>query len=105
MCVDANTSAVLERLFPLCSPERQRLLAVIASELVGHPEQRAVDDGAVVAGQVHDARLDDETAQFNEVPRALAAFDLPRTHVMSRLCGLMPVARRSVAQERRPRCG
>ncbi|CAL74721.1 conserved hypothetical protein [Bradyrhizobium sp. ORS 278] len=31
------------------------------------------------------------------MPGALAALDLPRAHVMSRPCGLMPVARRLVA--------
>ena len=59
----------------------------------------------VVAGQVHDASLDDEAAQFDEMPRVLAALDLPRAHLMSRPCGLMAVARRPVAQQRRPCCG
>jgi hypothetical protein len=45
-------------------------------ELVGHPEQRAKDGGAIIAGQVHDTSLDDEAAEFNEMPRALAALDL-----------------------------
>jgi hypothetical protein len=36
------------------------------------------------------------------VPRSLAARDLPCAHVMSRPCGLTPVARRPVAPERRP---
>ena len=58
-----------------------------------------------IAGEVHDTGLDDETTEFDEVTRALAAIDLPCAHVMSRLCGLMPVARCSVAQERRPCCG
>ncbi len=43
-------------------PDATRLLTVFALELVGDPEQRAVEGGAVVAGQVHDARLDDEPA-------------------------------------------
>jgi hypothetical protein len=37
------------------------------------------------------------------VPRALAALDLPSAHVMPRPCRLMPVARGSVAPERRQR--
>ena len=41
----------------LCGPERSRLFALIAFELVCHPEQRAEDDGAIIAGQVHDASL------------------------------------------------
>ena len=43
-----------ECLLSLCGPERSRLFALIAFELVGHPEQRAEDDGAIIAGQVHD---------------------------------------------------
>jgi hypothetical protein len=68
------------------------MFALIALELVSHPKQRAVDRGAIIAGQLHDASLDNEPAQFDEVPRALAALDLPRAHVMSRLCHLMAVA-------------
>jgi len=32
---------------------------------VVYPEQRAVNHGAVVAGQAHDPRLDDEAAEFD----------------------------------------
>ena len=74
------------------------MFALIALELVGHPEQRAVDDGAIVAGQVHDPGLDDEAAEFDQMPRALAALDLPGAHVMPRPRRLMPVARRPVAR-------
>jgi hypothetical protein len=49
------------------------MFALIALQLVSHPEQRAEDRGAIVAGQVHDTGFDDEAAQFDEVPRALAA--------------------------------
>jgi len=37
---------------------------LLASELVGHPEHRAVDHGTMVAGQVNDAGLDDEPAEL-----------------------------------------
>jgi hypothetical protein len=93
----------LERLLPHCGPQRSCPFALIAFEFVGAPEQRAEDRSAVVAGQVHDSGFDDEAAEFDEMTRALAALDLPRAHVMSGFCGLMPVARRSVAQERRQR--
>ena len=84
MCVDANTSAVLERLLPLRGPERPCVFALIAFELVSYPEQRAVDHGAIVAGQVYDPGLDDEAAEFDQMPRPLAALDLPGAHVMPR---------------------
>ena len=48
-----------------------------------------------------DACLDDKPAEFDQMPRAFAALDLPGTHVMPRLCRLMAVARRAVALERR----
>src|SRR5690606_25680921 len=70
-------------------------------ELFGNPDERAVDHGTVIAGQVHNARLDDETAEFDQIWGALAALDLPVAHVMPRPRRLMPVARRPVASERR----
>lgn len=73
------------------------MFALIALELASHPEQRTIDGGPIIAGQFHDTGFDDEPAQFDKMPRTLAAFDLPRSHVMSRPCGSIPVARRSVA--------
>src|SRR6185437_6264548 len=96
----AFCSAILECLLPLRNPEHPRVFALIALELVGDPEQCAVDHGAVVAGQFDNPGLDDETAKFNEVPRPLASLDLPRAHVMPRPCRLMAVAYRPVAPER-----
>ena len=43
------------------------MFALIALELVGYPEQRAVDDGAVVAGEVDDSRLNDKAAEFDQM--------------------------------------
>ena len=73
---------------------------MIALELVGHPEQRAVDDGTVVFRQIDESGLDDEAAEFNQMSRALTALDLPCAHVMPRPCRLQAVARGSVAPER-----
>lgn len=39
----------------LRGPQHQRLFAFVAPELGGHPEQRAKDNSAVVAGQLDDA--------------------------------------------------
>jgi len=84
----------------LC-PDNTSTLAVLAFELVGHPKQRPLDHGAIIAGQVHDTRLDDETTEFDQMPCSPAALHLPCAHVMSRSLCLMPVARRPVAFERR----
>lgn len=88
-----------ERPFPLFGPNLSRMLTVLALELFGHPQERAVDGGAVVVGEIDDAGFDDETAEFDQMPRALAAFDLPCAHIMPRSCGLMAVARRPIAIE------
>jgi hypothetical protein len=77
------------------------MLVLIAFELVADPEQRAIDHGAVVAGQFDNPGLDDKTAEFDEKPRPLAALDLPLAHVTSRPCRLMVFACRPVAPERR----
>jgi hypothetical protein len=87
----------LESLFALRAPKGPRLFALIASELVGHPQQRTEDYRAIVAGQVNEARLDDESAELNEMSRPLATLDLPLAHVMPRQRRLMPVAGRPVA--------
>jgi len=81
------------------------MFALIALKLVSHPEQRAVDGGAIIAGQFHDTGFDDEAAQFDEVPRALAALDLPGAYVIPRPCCLIPVACCPVAPECRQRRG
>ncbi len=76
---------------------------MIALELFGNPEQCAEDYGTVVAGQLHDSGLDDEAAEFDQMPRALAALDLPCAHIMPGARRLIAVARRAVAFERRQR--
>ena len=81
------------------------MLALIALEFAGHPQQRAENHGAIIAGQVHDPGLDDEAAEFDQMSRALAALDLPGPHVMPRQRRLMPVVRRSIVVERRQRRG
>ncbi len=81
-------------------PEAARAFSLVTAELVGHPEQSAVDHDAVVAGQFDDARLDDEPAELDQMPRTLAALDLPVPHVMPGPRRLMAVASRLVAPER-----
>ena len=64
------------------------MLALIAFEPFCDPEQRAEDNGAIIAGQVRYTRLDDEATQFDQVPRALAALDLPAFSAPSKSRGL-----------------
>jgi hypothetical protein len=81
------------------------MFVLIAFELVSHPEQRTENGGAIIAGQIDDPGFDDKATAFDQMPRALAALDLPRAHVMPRSCHLMAVAGRPVAPERRQRHG
>jgi len=57
---------------------------VLARE-TGHPDPHSEDGGAISAGQVHDARLDDEAAEFDRTLRALAAFNQPRQRLSNRI--------------------
>jgi hypothetical protein len=86
-------------------PDAAHPFAVLALQFVGHPEQRAVKDGAVVASEFDNARLDDEATQLDQMPRALATLDLPGAHIMTHLRRLVPMARRPVASQRRQRRG
>ena len=99
ICLVAARRVRLKRLLSLCGPQRSCPFALIALELVGAPEQRAEDDGAIIAGQVNDPGFDDEPTEFDEVPRALAALDLPCPHVMPVPCCLIPVECCPVAPE------
>lgn len=66
-----------KRLLPFCAPQASRVFAILTLKLISHPKQRAVDHGAVVADQAHDACFDDEAAKFDQMPGALAALYLP----------------------------
>jgi hypothetical protein len=90
--------------FPVLSRHR-RVFSLFTAELVSNPNHRPVDHGPIIAGQVHDTCLDDESAQLDQMPRAPAARDLPASHVMPGASRLMAVARYAVAFERRQRGG
>ena len=99
------SSCVAESALNACFPfAAHSSRAMVALELVSHPEQRAKNGGAIIAGQIHDTSLDDEASEFNEMPRALAALDLTGAHIMPRPCCLLTVARRPVAPERHQGC-
>jgi hypothetical protein len=65
------------------------------------PKRARPFTSAAIGCDVYITSFDDEAAEFDEMPHAFAAFDLPDARVMSRSCGLLPVARRSLAQEGR----
>lgn len=94
-----------ERPLSLRGPQRSCMFAVLALELIGHPDECTVNDDTVIAGQVHDSSFDDESAEFDQMPRTLAALDLPGAHIMSRPRRLMPLVFGPAAPESRQRRG
>jgi hypothetical protein len=62
-----------ERAFPLFGPQFSRVFTVLAPKLLRHPDHRAEDGGAVVAGQFYDPRLGDEAAEFGQMPEQIGA--------------------------------
>lgn len=64
------------------------MIAFMALQLGGDPEHRSVDDSAIIGGQINNACLDDESAEFDHMSGALAAIDLPRAHVIASPCRL-----------------
>ena len=80
------------------------MLAFMALQLRGDPEHRSIDDGAIVIGQLDDACLDDEPAEFDQMSSALASLDLPGAHVIASLCRLPVIVGCLVALERYPGC-
>jgi len=61
---------------------------VVALQLGGDPKQRAVDDGAMVIGQLEDACFRDQTAELNQMAGALAANALLRPPATARLAAV-----------------
>lgn len=75
----------IERLPTFRDPQVPRTVAFMALQLGGDPEHSSIDYGAIVIGQLDDACLDDETAEFDQLSGAFAALDLPRPHLIASL--------------------
>lgn len=85
-------------------PDFSHLFALIAIELVGHPEQSAVDNCAIVIAQINDAGFNDKTAEFDQMSGALAALDLPSAHVIASQSRLQAIECRPVVLNRCEGC-
>lgn len=90
----------LERHHSESPPDATSMVALIAPQPVRHLEHRTVDSSAIIVGQINDARLHEEPAEFDQMPGALAPLDLPAAHVMPRQCRLTAIVSRPVASER-----
>lgn len=93
----------LERALSPPSPQRELTLARFASQRRGGFNQQAEDDGAIVAGQLDEVGLSDESTKLDQLMGAFAALHLPRPRVMPRPLRLQAIARLHRSSMRRPR--
>jgi hypothetical protein len=69
------------------------VLGVVGFEHGRQERERAVEDGAVIAGQLDEAGLLHQTAQLDQVAGALAPFHHPRPRIGSGSPRFQPMAR------------
>ena len=94
----------LERAVSAASPEQQRSLAVFAPEPVRDREESPVEHRAIVARQIDEPGLGDETAEFDQLPRPVAPVHDPGSRVIPRLPGFRSPPRRRGPLHRRVGC-
>lgn len=75
-------------------PKHERLFAFLTAQLGRNGEERAVERGAIVIGEIDQSGFHDEAAQFDQLTRAFAALHGPFAHVGSRLLCFKPIPRR-----------
>src|SRR3546814_12753704 len=73
-------------------PSHERFLALFAAQHDRGREERAIEHGAVIIGEIDQPGFDDEPAKLNELTRAFAALHLPFPRVMPRSFRQYPVA-------------
>ena len=78
------------------------MIAFFALQLARDRQERAIERGAIIAGQFDQPSLHDQATQFDQMPRAFPALDDPIAHVCSCLPGLKPMRRRPRAPLRLP---
>src|SRR3546814_6713745 len=61
----------------VCSSDLERFLALFAAQHDRGREERAIEHGAVIIGEIDQPGFDDEPAKLNELTRAFAALHLP----------------------------
>jgi len=66
-------------------PQRELVPGLVGAQFCRRLDQQPEDCGAIIVGQFDKARLGDKPAQFDQLPRALAALHLPGPRVMPRL--------------------
>lgn len=54
------------------TPQQQCALAIVTAKPIGDRKERAVENRAIVIGQIDEPGLDDESTEFDQVARAFA---------------------------------
>src|SRR3546814_17667034 len=67
------------------------MVALVALQLVGNPQEGAVEQRAIIIGEFDQLGFDNEPSQLNELARALAALDLPFACARSSLHCFKPI--------------
>lgn len=65
--------------------------AILASQLVRHPQEGAIEHRAIIVGEIDEPRFHHEPAQFDQLARPLASLHLPVAHTGSRLHQFNPM--------------
>jgi hypothetical protein len=82
----------LKRPLPAASPERQGVLAVVALQHRRQGQEGAVERGAIIAGEIDEAGLLDETAELDQVTGPLAPLHDPGPRVEPGALGFQAMA-------------
>ena len=85
-------------------PPGKRCVALLITKQVGDREKSAVDRGAIVVRKVDQFGFDDEAAEFDQVPRALAAIHGPLAKIMPSKFRFEPPPSGFTTAERRLLC-
>jgi len=78
-------------------------MIMFLAESIGDREQRTVNHGTVVAGQVDQSGLRDETTKFDQLARPLPSVHNPLPHIRSSANRLKPAFRRRLSSRFRHR--
>ena len=82
------------------APKRHALFTVVALKHRGDFEERAVEHGAIIAGEIDQTGFPNKPAEFDQMPCALAPLHDPFPRVMSRALRFQPMSGRYRPLER-----
>src|SRR5579864_3322164 len=89
-----RVGVAFERPASAAAPRRHVLLTVLALEHRGDFQERAVEHGTIVAGEIDQTRFPNQSAELDQMPGALAPLHNPFPRVMSRTLRFKPMSGR-----------